>query len=155
MKKFKFTLDPILKLRKAKEDKLKRELGLIVSEVTRLKDYVEELKNRLQQGYTSQESVAQEPDAKAGMLRFYPMFFEGIKADLKKTNDQIKIEEEKYKTKLNELARAMGDVKIMDGLKQDKFSDWKKKREKKINQDLEELFLTTKHFRKIKQGESI
>lgn len=155
MRKFKFTLDPILKLRKSREDALKRELGLIVTEMGKLKEKIEKLNNNMKEGYHSQETLTQESELQASLLRFYPLYFQGIKADLDKTNRALADTEKKYQIKLAELAKAMGEVKVIDGLKDKKELEWKKEKEKKINEDLEELFLTTQFFKKINQGEKV
>ena len=140
MQRFDFKLSGLLKLREFKEQKIKVELGEIVREIQRLKEENVQINQDIDEAYRSQEKLM-EKLAPAQMLEFYPYFIKGKKEHIKYNETLLYTLSRKYDEKISELKKAMGDVKIIENLKQKQFDEYRYESEKKEQADLEELFL--------------
>tara|TARA_R110000868_G_scaffold10025_3_gene49203 strand:- start:2732 stop:3178 length:447 start_codon:yes stop_codon:yes gene_type:complete len=140
MKKHKFKLAAVLKLREAKEKKVKSELGEIVQEIQRVKERLQEIDNDVDVLYSSQEQSVQTPAA-GRMIRFYPEAVRGLKADKVATENLLSALERRYQRKVEELKVAMGETKVMNKLKEKDFAAHKKQVMKKELETLEEIIM--------------
>ena len=139
MKKFKFRLEALKKLREFKEKRLKVELGEILREIRNVEDRLDEISHEVDEGYRSQETVLEE-DTEGRLIKFYPMFFQGKAADRVKNKEKLKELNKKYNDKLEELKIARGETKVLEKLEEKEFTKFKKTQERKEQEELEETF---------------
>jgi flagellar protein FliJ len=144
MKKFKFKLDGLLKVREFREKKLKLELGEIMKEINSLKELNKELNNAISEAYRGQEQLLADSTG-AKMLEFFPFFIEAKKEHIKNNENLIYSLQRKYEQKVHELTVAMGEVKVIDNLKDKEQTEYKKEADKKYQQDIEDLLHMKRH----------
>ena len=141
MKKHKFKLEAVLKLREAKEKKIKTELGNVTKEIQKVKDRLIQIDNEVEVYYDSQEHSVSESGTAGRMIRFYPEAVRGLKSDKVVTENLLSALNRKYERKVAELKAAMGDTKIMSNMKEKDFKAFKKEAAKKEVSDLEEILM--------------
>jgi flagellar FliJ protein len=135
--KFKFKLEGLLKLRKFREEEIKVELGKLISEEQMILDRLDEIDREVQVGYDMQ-SEAFHDQSKGKDAYFYPYFFQGKRKDKERCETMLYSTRKKIEEKRKELAEAMGNVKIMENLKDKKVEEFKKEKNKKEFADQEE-----------------
>lgn len=138
MQNFKFKLDGLLKVREFKEKKIKIELGEILKEIAAVEEHIAEANRAIDQTYADQEAVMKDPTA-GQMLQFFPYFIQGKKEDIKNKESLLWALRKKYDKKIEELASARGEVKIMENFKEKKKNEWTKERNKKEQEAIEEI----------------
>lgn len=138
MKEFKFKLDGLLKVREFKEKKIKIELGEILKEISSMEQMIKVANDAIEETYKAQEDFLKD-SASGGVLQFFPQFINSKKADIK--NKELKLVQlrESYSLKIKELSVARGEVKIMENFKTKKHTEWKKERNKKELDNIEEI----------------
>ncbi len=135
---FKFKLSGLLKLREFKETKKKIELGQIVKKINEYKERIVELNKGIDESYLSQEKLLrQNVDGK--MLQFFPRFIEAKKNDIKNNQKLLDQELINYEEKVNELEIVMGEVKVVEKLKEKEKIRYNKKFTKKEQENNEDL----------------
>lgn len=150
MKKFQFKLEALLKLREFNEKRLKVELGEILSEIQATKDRIESIKRDIALSYDTQEEMMTNPSS-GQVLQFFPYYIEGRKEEIKARENYLYSLERKYEYTLGELAKARGEVKVIENLKEKKKTEHKKEVEKKLQEDIEEAVMVRNYARE--QGE--
>lgn len=136
-KKFKFKLEGLLKLRKFKEEEIKVELGKLISEEQKILDRINEIDNEVRLGYQMQNEAFDE-QSKGRDAYFYPYYFQGKRKDRERCETMLYSLRKKINSKREELSEAMGNVKIMESLKDKKVQEYKKEKNKKELADQEE-----------------
>jgi flagellar FliJ protein len=140
MLKFKFKLDGLLKVREFKEKRIKIELAEILKEINAVEDKIAKIHIAIDETYEAQEKFV--TDAAAGrMLQFFPMFIQGKKEDLKNQESLLWALKKKYAAKIEELARARGDVKILENFKEKKKTEHRHIAMKLEQAEIEENFM--------------
>lgn len=137
MKKYKFKLEALLKIRKLKEETCKMEIGRIQVEIGAKENEIKIHNEGIKEAFVGQERAL-----KSGVLghelRFHPYFVDGKRAHIKeiqKEIEQLKITRDEKFITLNHLR---ADVKVLDEMKQKKESEHRKKLAKKIDENIEE-----------------
>ena len=146
VKKYKFKLEGLLKLRKLKESTLKVELGLLNKEIARVKSEIEILKSNISQTYLEQEQVLTSSTS-GQMAQFYPQFIQSKREDISNKESLLYSLEKKYQKKLMEVNTAMGECKIISNMKDKDFEVFKKQINKKEEDNREELLQMTRFFK--------
>lgn len=137
-KKFSFKLEGLLKLRHFKEEQLKVELGQINTDIQNTKVRIAELEQHIAEAYDSQEkSLSGHSDGR--LARFFPYFIQAKKEDIKANENLLFSLERKYQAKLKEVSQAMGESKLIQNMKEKAKDTWKKEKEKKEQEDIEEI----------------
>ena len=144
MKKFKFKLDGLLKVREFKEKKLKAELGEILKDIAKEEDNIRKLKSDIDDSYKAQEEFLAEPAA-GQMIQFFPQFIEAKNQDIKVRENLLYSLGKKYDLKLHEMAIAKGEVKVIEKLKEKKKAEHTKEKDKKLMQETEEFIAQKRH----------
>ena len=116
MKGFKFKLDALLKLREFNEQKAKTEVGKALTEVSRIKNNIQEIEESISEGYQAQENVMKTP-SDGHMLKFFPFYLKSRQEDLKIQMSLLKKANENYENLLDKLKVARGEVKVLDKMK--------------------------------------
>lgn len=140
MKKFQFKLDGVLKVREFKEKKVKIELGELLREISEVEDKIAQANQAISEAYLAQEKMMADP-TKGQMIQFFPIFIQGKKDDIKNKETLLWSLKKKYDKKLQELAQARGEVKIMENFKEKKKEEWKKDKDKREQESIEEILM--------------
>jgi len=139
-KKFKFKLDGLLKVREFNEKKIKIELGEILKEISAVEEKIAVANKAIDEAYKSQEDLMKDPTA-GQMVQFYPYFIQGKKEDIKNKENLLWALRKKYDKKIQELAEARGEVKVLENFKDKKKEEWRKDKEKKEQEAIEEILM--------------
>ena len=75
------------------------------------------------------------------MIQFFPMFIQGKKEDLKNQEALLWALKKKYAAKIEELAQARGEVKILENFKEKKTLEHRRMVGKKEQADIEENYM--------------
>ena len=139
-KKFKFKLDGLLKVREFKEKKIKIELGEILKEISLVESQIAEANVAIDETYKAQEDFMKDPSA-GQMIQFFPFFIQGKKEDIKNKDNLLWALRKKYDKKIAELAISRGEVKVLENFKDKKQVEWKKDKDKKEHEAIEEILM--------------
>ncbi|MCP4914287.1 MAG: hypothetical protein GY909_14335 [Oligoflexia bacterium] len=145
--KYKFKLDGLLKLRKFKEQQLKVQLGELVKEISFVEGEIAKAHAHIDETYTAQEDVISD-EADGRMIRFFPYYLQGKREDIKAKESYLFALKKKYEIKLGEVREAMGEAKVIEKMKENDFKDYKSKRDKKMQENIEELIQIRREVRK-------
>jgi flagellar FliJ protein len=140
MKKFKFKLDSVLKLKSFKEEKIKMELGAIVAQIHNCKDVMAKIKDDVNSAYKDQETMLKK-GATGQEVQFFAHFVKGKKEHMIFQQNILKELNESYNIKITELKVIKGEVKIVENLKEKKKTEFNKDEEKKFQASIDELTL--------------
>lgn len=151
MQKFHFKLNGLLKVREFKEKKIKIELGEILKEITRIENEIEKLHKDIDETYKAQEDLMKDPSA-GKMIQFFPYFIQGKKEHIKVKENELYALRKKYERKVQELAEARGEVKVLENFKDKKKTEWRKEYDKKIQEDMEEFVMLRHNMKKEDAG---
>ncbi|TGL61230.1 flagellar export protein FliJ [Leptospira ognonensis] len=137
MKRFRYTLETVLKLREIKEEEELKRLSSVVSELNALIAEREFNENEIEKSYLEIES-----SAKVGKSLTDYLSIESYIHGLTKLNDELdfKIND---KNKSVDLVRldvqvARKDKKVLEILKENRFKEWKKKHSRAERREVEE-----------------
>lgn len=137
MKGFKFKLDPVLKIRKLKEEQCKMEIGRYQVQIKTLKEEIERHHSGIEQSYESQEKGLSQ-GLSGQEVQFHPFFVQGKVAHIRKINEQVKDLEQTVQQKYIELNTLRADVKVIEKMKEKKTTEYKKDLQKKQYEVIEE-----------------
>lgn len=137
MRKYEFRLDPVLKLRKLKEENCRMELGQLIMELTRIEDQLAHDRKEIDNYYKIQES-ALENGMRGGQVQAFPMLIAAKNRNIDLLLADKKKQEDRVEAKKQELAQLRGDLKVMENLKEKSYDEWKKATNKEIDQKVEE-----------------
>jgi len=139
MKKFKFSLDGLLKLREFKETQVKTELGKIITKIENTKQTIVQAELDIR-NYLDEQDKLIDGSAMARDIQQLLRYIKGLEAKKVKLKEELVEHHKAFELKKIELANAMADVKLIANLKDKKHTEHKKAQEKKQQQDIEELF---------------
>ena len=146
MKRFKFRLESLLKVRKSKEKIVKIELGAIVKQIQENKNEIEKLNSDINFAYKNQESMQNQIfDAK--FLEFYPYYIQGKKLYIEELKKKIEDLQLDYNEKVEELNSARADSKLIEQLKEKDQVKYKKTREKLFQNEIDEMSIMRRHLK--------
>ncbi|MBI2522143.1 MAG: flagellar export protein FliJ [Bdellovibrio sp.] len=137
---YKFKLQALLKVREFKENNLKIELGRIVQERESTKARIEQLNSDIDAAYHDQGELVTR-DITGNEIQFFPYYLQGKKDDLERTIKRLEEIEILLKKKLQELAIARGESKLLENMRANDFDKFKRELEKKQHNQIEELFI--------------
>jgi flagellar FliJ protein len=140
MKKFKFKLDGLLKVREFAEKRIKIELGEILKEINSTEEYIAKMNRDIDDTYKAQEELISTATS-GSMLQFFPYYIKGRKEDIKNKETLLWSLRRKYDKKIAELALARGEVKVLENFKDKKKTEWTKERDKKELETIEEILM--------------
>ena len=137
MKKYTFRLEPVLKLRKVKEENCRMELGQLLMELNKIEDQLSHDRNEVGNYYSLQEGAL-----KTGMtgaqLQAFPMLVSAKSRNIELLLEEKERQLKKIESKKQELAQFRGDLKVIENLKEKDFDIYKKALNKEIDQKVEE-----------------
>lgn len=137
MKKYKFKLEALLKIRKLKEEQCKMEIGRIQVHIKDLENQIEDQQAGIVEAYDMQEKALE--DGMEGIeVRFHPYFVQGKRSHIKKLEEEKAKYTQYVEYKYDELSRFRADVKVIEKMKERDAKSYKQKIEKKMNEQIEE-----------------
>jgi flagellar FliJ protein len=137
MKKYKFKLDALLKIRKLKEETCKMEIGRIQVAISDREEEIKVHNQSIKQAFDDQEAALKE-GLTGQELQFHPFFVQGKRANIKMLEGEIANLERQREHKLEELKYLRADVKVIDQMKEKDKQAYKKKIQKKMFDEIEE-----------------
>ena len=137
IKQYQFRLEPVLKLRKLKEENCRTELGKLITELRRIDDQLAHDKAEIENYYKVQES-AMKSGISGSQLQAFPMLVTAKEKNIQllllaRSKQLVLIEKKKV-----ELAQLKGDLKVMENLKEKGMEEHRKSVNKEIDQKVEE-----------------
>ena len=143
MKKFKFRLEGLKKLRNFREHQTKIEMGVINKEIEEVKSAIAKCHVDLDESYDSFQAVS-----KAGAigreLHFYPLFNQGKRAEIDKLESELRALQLRLERKMEELHERRGESKVIENMREREESDFKKELTKKEEIERQDLFTITR-----------
>lgn len=137
MKKYTFRLEPVLKVRKLKEENCRMELGQLISELTKIDNQLAHDRKEINSYYEVQEESLK-LGMPAGQLQAFPMLVSAKEANIKNLLRDKDIQERKITEKKQELAVLRGELKVVENLKEKDYTEYRKAMNKEIDQKVEE-----------------
>ena len=137
MKKYLFKLDPVLKLRKLKEENCRMELGKLISFLSRIEDQIKHDTSEIQNYYKIQEASLQN-GVRGDQVQAFPMLIAAKEKNIELLHRDKKEQEGLIDLKKKELAILRGELKVLENLKEKYFDQYKKALNKEIDQKVEE-----------------
>ncbi|MBD66424.1 MAG: hypothetical protein CME62_14530 [Halobacteriovoraceae bacterium] len=137
MKKFKFKLEPLLKIRKLKEDQCKMLIGQVQARINQLHEYKQGELAGIESAYKAQEDGL-EQGMSGQEAQFHPYFVSAKKARIKLIDNEVSELQDKLKDMFKELNKLRADVKVIEKMKEKEIKSYKKEYTKKQFATIEE-----------------
>jgi flagellar FliJ protein len=137
MKRYIFKLDPVLKVRKLKEENCRMELGKLISFLNRIEDQIKHDNSEIQNYYKIQEASLQN-GIRGNQVQAFPMLIQAKEKNIQLLHRDKKEQERLIDLKKKELATLRGELKVLENLKEKDFDQYKKALNKEIDQKVEE-----------------
>ena len=137
MKGYKFKLEPVLKIRKMKEEQCKAEIGKLQVLITKWRTEISRHDAGIKEAYESQE-VGLKDGMNGQAIQFYPYFISGKQAHISQIKTEIGLLEEQVKAKFHELKSLRADLKVIEKMKEKDQTKYKKDLNKRQFQEMEE-----------------
>jgi flagellar protein FliJ len=137
IKKYQFRLDPVLKVRKLKEENCRMELGQLITELNQIEDQLRYDETEIDNYFKLQENILQN-GVKAGQLQAFPMLISGKGRNIELLNKALERQKKLIEEKKQELAILKGELKVIENLKEKDFAEYRKALNKEIDNRVEE-----------------
>jgi flagellar FliJ protein len=137
MLKYTFRLEPVLKIRKLKEENCRMELGQLFRELSKIEDQLRADKFDIDKFYQIQEGALKR-GMNGGQLQAFPMLIAAKNENINRLEKAKLRQEQMIAEKKMELAKLKGDLKVMENLKQKDYDEYRKAVNKQIDQKVEE-----------------
>lgn len=138
MKRYKFRLEAVLKVRRMVEESCRNELGMLMVEKQNYLNEVTTLESDIRDTYHAHEKAMGE-GMKASHVSFFPQVVEGKEAHIKQVKHQITDVEKRIELKLEELREKKAELKAVEKLREKDFDLWKKAYNKEVDMKVEEM----------------
>ncbi|MCK5072373.1 MAG: flagellar FliJ family protein [Bacteriovoracaceae bacterium] len=146
MKKFNFKLQGLQRFRAFKEDKIKIELGEIVSRMNNLKGDNARLDKDIGEAFENQNKLVSEMVG-GSILHFFQYYINGKRETIRENKEKLKQLRVEYEEKTVELSQAMGEVKVIDSIRKRNYAEYKKYYNKTMQNDIEDILRMRKENR--------
>lgn len=137
MKKYTFRLEPVLKVRKLKEENCRMELGQLVAYLNKIDDQLNHDRKEIDNYFKIQEA-AMKSGVRGDQIQAFPMLVSAKEKNIqllsRDRENQLGLIEEKKR----ELAVLRGELKVIENLKDKDYTDYRKAMNKEIDQKVEE-----------------
>lgn len=146
MKKFKFKLEGLLKVRRFAEEKCRTELGYIQVMVENKRSEIQNEIENLSMIFESQETMLQQ-GIHGKEIEFFPLYIEGKRRGIDYLKSELDALEEAVEDKRLELVTKKAELKVIEKLKEKELLSYKKEYNKKMNKKLEEEVMLWGQFK--------
>lgn len=140
MKKYEFKLDPVLKIRKLKEENCRIELGKLLSQLERIENQIAYDKNEIL-NYAKMQESALKNGVRVDQIQSFPMLISGKEKNLELLERDKGHLQKKVEAKRQELATFRGELKVIENLKEKDYNEYRKAVNKEIDEKVEEQTL--------------
>ncbi|MBA2404353.1 MAG: flagellar export protein FliJ [Bdellovibrionales bacterium] len=137
MKAYIFRLDPVLKVRKLKEETCRMELGRLITELDRINNQLSHDRKEVDNYFTIQEA-ALKSGVRGDQVQAFPMLVAGKDRNIQLLERDRKLQEEQIEIKKHELAVLRGELKVIENLKEKDYTEYRKAVNKETDQKVEE-----------------
>lgn len=137
MKKYAFRLEPVLKLRKLKEENCRTELGLLNMHLDKIDNQLAHDRNEIDTYYKIQEGSLKN-GMSGSQLQAFPMLIAAKTKNIQLLEKDRKKQLDLIEAKKQELAQLRGDLKVMENMKEKDYETYRKALNKEIDQKVEE-----------------
>jgi flagellar FliJ protein len=137
MKRYTFRLEPVLKVRKLKEENCRMELGRLISELKKVDDQLAHDRKEIDNYFTIQEG-ALKTGVRGDQIQAFPMLVSAKEKNIQLLMRDKKIQEDQIEAKKQELASLRGELKVIENLKEKDYNEYRKATNKEIDQKVEE-----------------
>jgi flagellar FliJ protein len=137
MKKYAFRLEPVLKVRKLKEESCRMELGKLIMQMTTIDDQLAHDRNEIDNYFKIQESALKN-GMTGSQLQAFPMLIAAKQQNINLLIKEKNKQEQKIADKKAELSQLKGELKVIENLRQKDYDDYRKALNKETDQKVEE-----------------
>lgn len=137
MKQYKFRLEPVLKLRKLKEEHCRTELGRLLMELGRIEDQIARDRQEIDNYYSIQEGTLKS-GMKAHNVQAFPMLVAAKSKNVELLLRDKAAQEKRIEDKKHELAVLRGELKVIENLREKDYLEYRKQLNKETDQKVEE-----------------
>ncbi len=138
MKKYQFRLEPVLKVRKFKEETCRMELGQLLNELQKIEDQLAHDQEQIESYYKIQEGALEGGGMTASQLQAFPMLVAGKTRNIELLENAKKRQEQLIEDKRKELAIMRGELKVIENMKEKDFEKYRKELNKENDKKVEE-----------------
>ena len=125
MKKFKFQLETLLKVTKMEKEKAEVELAKISKLLTEQQEYMEKLRQEMQQGQKDYERLTEGARITVGTLMTYNSFFAWKREQLQLQDEAILQSKAQKSKRLQELLAVRNKLESIEQLREKRFNEFK------------------------------
>ena len=137
MKRYTCRLEPVLKVRRLKEENCRMELGQLITELSRIENQLVHDRREIDNYYKIQES-AMKNGIRGDQVQAFPMLVAAKDRNIELLLRDKKKQEELIEAKKQELATLKGELKVIENLKEKDYNEYRKALNKEIDQKVEE-----------------
>lgn len=137
MKKYAYRLEPVLKVRKLKEENCRMELGQLIQHLGQIENQLAHDQNEIANYYKIQEGALIN-GMSGSQLQAFPMLIAAKQENIVRLENAKNKQEQKITDKKAELAQLKGDLKVIENLKEKDYDEYRKAVNKEIDQKVEE-----------------
>ncbi len=147
MKKYKFKLEGLLKIRSFKEEICKTEMGKLQKSISECKQSIHNEFEGIRAASSAHNRLL-ENGMGGREAQFFPRFIQGKEANIELLKKEIIRLQQLVEEKIKELAKLRADVKVIEKLKEKDFQSFKKEEFKKQELLREESILIWQGYNK-------
>ena len=143
MDKFKYKLDPVLKLRNFEKKKVEIHLGQINKKILDIGNNIKEVTQQINEAYSVLNKSKDQRIENSYVLSL-PHLLKVKTKELEKFQEELSTNQRLRNEVIQKLNEVTGRFKIIEKDKQKKEVSFKKEKQKKIEQEIQDLFLISK-----------
>ena len=152
MKKFKFQLETLLKVTKMEKEKAEVELAKISKLLTEQQEYMEKLRQEMQQGQKDYERLTEGARITVGTLMTYNSFFAWKREPLQLQDEAILQSKAQKSKRLQELLAVRNKLESIEQLREKRFNEFRQEQLFEEQKQLDEIGLQI-YTRRVRRGE--
>ncbi len=139
MKKFTFRLEPVLKLRRVEEDKKKRAVGVLLTEISRQQQAALDMANAITRQGVSLKSQFECGKVDVDWIAYYQGYVANMQQSISEKIAEVGRIQEKLAFARADLAEAAKQTKILEKLKEKQQNRFKEEIRKQETAELDEM----------------
>lgn len=137
MKKYAFKLEPVLKLRKLKEENCRTELGQLIGHLAKIDKQIEHDKDEIENFFNVQ-NISLSSGVKGAQIQSFPLLISAKEKNIQLLLRDRTHQEQLIEAKKKELATLRGELKVIENLKDKDYQEYRKAFNKEQDQKVEE-----------------
>ena len=152
MEKFKFQLEALLKVTKMEKEKAEVELAKISKLLTEQQEYMEKLRQEMQQGQKDYERLTEGARITVGTLMTYNSFFAWKREQLQLQDEAILQSKAQKSKRLQQLLAIRNKLESIEQLREKRFNEFRQEQLFEEQKQLDEIGLQI-YTRRVRRGE--